>query len=273
MACRDRRSAACPYQKVGAKERISLLRPVADEAPSRGCTRRPRTRRSRALPGHEQAVWRLRSGGARRHGLRVWFLRVTSYAGPGKLFTASSNLMTRQVGLLTPEARTRIVDAVMSLMRAESPSLQNVISDLDLGTRPPSLAQRSGAARHLRARCGAGRRGLSGRRRFDGPSLEGRPRGARRVACEPRDRGPGHLRRSPAEAEQRSSQPAARHGRQLLRASPRDRPARRVSRRADRHPQEGSGGFKVPRLRPECSDWSRPANQRSVWHDVALFPN
>ena len=46
-------------------------------------------------------------------------LRVTSYARPGKLFTASSDLMTGQVGLLTPEARTRIVDAVVSLMRAE----------------------------------------------------------------------------------------------------------------------------------------------------------
>jgi mRNA interferase MazF len=48
-------------------------------------------------------------------------LRVTSYARPGKLFTASSELMTRQVGLLTPEARTRIVDAVVALMRAEIP--------------------------------------------------------------------------------------------------------------------------------------------------------
>ena len=48
-------------------------------------------------------------------------LRVTSYARPGKLFTASSDPMTGQVGLLTPEARTRIVDAVVSLMRAEIP--------------------------------------------------------------------------------------------------------------------------------------------------------
>jgi mRNA interferase MazF len=46
-------------------------------------------------------------------------LRVTSYARPGKLFTASSDLMTGQVGLLTPEARTRIVDAVVVLMRAD----------------------------------------------------------------------------------------------------------------------------------------------------------
>jgi mRNA interferase MazF len=49
-------------------------------------------------------------------------LRVTSYARPGKLFTASSDLMTGQVGLLTPEARTRIVDAVVALMRADIPA-------------------------------------------------------------------------------------------------------------------------------------------------------
>jgi hypothetical protein len=49
-------------------------------------------------------------------------LRVTSYARPGKLFTASSDLITGGVGLLTPEARTRIVDAVVALILAENPS-------------------------------------------------------------------------------------------------------------------------------------------------------
>jgi PemK-like, MazF-like toxin of type II toxin-antitoxin system len=44
-------------------------------------------------------------------------LRVTSYARPGKLFTASSDLMTEEVGLLMEEARTRIVDAVIELIR------------------------------------------------------------------------------------------------------------------------------------------------------------
>jgi mRNA interferase MazF len=43
-------------------------------------------------------------------------LRVTSYARPGKLFTASSELMTGEVGLLSLEARTRIVDAVVALI-------------------------------------------------------------------------------------------------------------------------------------------------------------
>lgn len=55
-------------------------------------------------------------------------LSVSSYARPGKLFTASSDLMTGQIGLLTPEARTRIVDAVVALLRAEIP----IASELDL---------------------------------------------------------------------------------------------------------------------------------------------
>ncbi len=46
-------------------------------------------------------------------------LRVTSYARPGKLFTASSDLVTELVGVLTDEARGRIVDAVVAVIRGE----------------------------------------------------------------------------------------------------------------------------------------------------------
>ena len=46
-------------------------------------------------------------------------LRVTSYARPGKLFTASSDLVTELVGVLTDDARGRIVDAVVALIRVE----------------------------------------------------------------------------------------------------------------------------------------------------------
>jgi hypothetical protein len=49
-------------------------------------------------------------------------LRVSSYARPGKLFTASSDLMTAQVGALTTEALTQIVDAVVLLLRSGTPS-------------------------------------------------------------------------------------------------------------------------------------------------------
>ena len=45
-------------------------------------------------------------------------LRVVSYARPGKLFTASQDLVTGQLGVLTPDALKRIVDAVVGLLRA-----------------------------------------------------------------------------------------------------------------------------------------------------------
>ena len=45
-------------------------------------------------------------------------LRVVSYARPGKLFTASQDLVTRQLAVLTPAAFRQIVDAVVGLLRA-----------------------------------------------------------------------------------------------------------------------------------------------------------
>ena len=44
-------------------------------------------------------------------------LRVVSYARPGKLFTASQDLVTGQLGVLTTDAFSRIVDAVVELLR------------------------------------------------------------------------------------------------------------------------------------------------------------
>lgn len=44
-------------------------------------------------------------------------LQVTSYARPGKLFTASTELITAEVGTLKPEAVTRIVNGVVALLR------------------------------------------------------------------------------------------------------------------------------------------------------------
>jgi len=46
-------------------------------------------------------------------------LRVASYVRPGKLFTASSDLITAQAGMLSPDSLTRIVDAVVPLLRWE----------------------------------------------------------------------------------------------------------------------------------------------------------
>ena len=49
-------------------------------------------------------------------------LQVISYARPGKLFTASSDLITAEVGMLGREVLIRIVDAVVLLLRAGTAS-------------------------------------------------------------------------------------------------------------------------------------------------------
>lgn len=49
-------------------------------------------------------------------------LRITSYARPGKLFTASSDLVVGDVGALTAQAHTRIVNAVIALLQLGRPS-------------------------------------------------------------------------------------------------------------------------------------------------------
>ena len=45
-------------------------------------------------------------------------LRATSYARPGKLFTASRDLMVVQVGRLKPEPFRQIINAVVALLGA-----------------------------------------------------------------------------------------------------------------------------------------------------------
>ncbi len=49
---------------------------------------------------------------------RTGSLRVTSYARPGKLFTASHDLMTAQVGSLNAESLQDIINAAVSILRA-----------------------------------------------------------------------------------------------------------------------------------------------------------
>lgn len=45
-------------------------------------------------------------------------LRVTSYARPGKLFTANRDLIASEAGALKPESLKRLVDSVVSLLHA-----------------------------------------------------------------------------------------------------------------------------------------------------------
>jgi mRNA interferase MazF len=44
-------------------------------------------------------------------------LRVTSYARPGKLFTASENLIARTVGVLNTETSNQLIDAVIKIFQ------------------------------------------------------------------------------------------------------------------------------------------------------------
>ena len=43
-------------------------------------------------------------------------LRSDSYARPGKLFTASRELMVAEVAILSPEAREQLIDAVVRIL-------------------------------------------------------------------------------------------------------------------------------------------------------------
>ena len=45
-------------------------------------------------------------------------LRAESYARPGKLFTASRELMVAQVGVLNADARQQVVNATVAILRA-----------------------------------------------------------------------------------------------------------------------------------------------------------
>lgn len=45
-------------------------------------------------------------------------LRSDSYARPGKLFTASGDLMVAQIAILKADARQQVIDAVVAVLRA-----------------------------------------------------------------------------------------------------------------------------------------------------------
>jgi mRNA interferase MazF len=45
-------------------------------------------------------------------------LRATSFARPGKLFTANMNLMTNQVATLKPDTLQKVVQAVIKILSA-----------------------------------------------------------------------------------------------------------------------------------------------------------
>jgi mRNA interferase MazF len=50
-------------------------------------------------------------------GFRTGSLRMTSYVRPGKLFTANRALMREEVGNLTIDVMSTIVDAIVGILR------------------------------------------------------------------------------------------------------------------------------------------------------------
>ena len=51
------------------------------------------------------------------HDFAAGSLRVTSYARPGKLFTANISLIASEIGTLTPPAFERVLKAVVGLLQ------------------------------------------------------------------------------------------------------------------------------------------------------------
>jgi mRNA interferase MazF len=47
-------------------------------------------------------------------------LRSDSYARPGKLFTASRDLMVAEVATLAPEARLQLIESVVAILRSST---------------------------------------------------------------------------------------------------------------------------------------------------------
>ena len=69
------------------------------------------------LSNHEQSVRGATAVQLEQFAFASGSLHVTSYARPRKLFTASGDLITKEVGVLAPEALTRVADAVINLIR------------------------------------------------------------------------------------------------------------------------------------------------------------
>ena len=59
------------------------------------------------------------SGVGAESDFRSGSLQRTSYARPGKLFTANAALIVSDVGMLRDEARDRIIDAVVTILRGQ----------------------------------------------------------------------------------------------------------------------------------------------------------
>jgi mRNA interferase MazF len=57
----------------------------------------------------------------RKADFRSGGLRITSYARPGKLFTANAALLVRSLGKLKAAARQRVLETVIAILRSGNP--------------------------------------------------------------------------------------------------------------------------------------------------------
>jgi hypothetical protein len=105
-----------------SSRQVSVLRPLAEQVTScrRTCRRRPR--RSGAVQVTSKPYGDSSAVKLDQVDFASGSLEVTSYVRPGKLFTANTELITSEVGSLRAEALTRVVDAVVALLRSAAAS-------------------------------------------------------------------------------------------------------------------------------------------------------
>jgi len=101
---------------LGSSRSLSVLGSLTSEAETQCRTRRCRTRRPDPLSDHQQALRRSSRSCADQTSLHHGTLRSLSFARPGKLFTASAELIVRQIGTLVAERHDRIVEAAVDLL-------------------------------------------------------------------------------------------------------------------------------------------------------------
>jgi mRNA interferase MazF len=85
--------------------------------PGRGA-RRCRPGRLDPVPSNEQPYGDLRAVHLTPSSFGCGSLRAESYARPGKLFTASRDLVVPDIPVLNADARHHVVDAVVVILRA-----------------------------------------------------------------------------------------------------------------------------------------------------------
>lgn len=80
-------------------------------------------------------------------------LSLTSYVRSGKLFTANTDLVHSEVGMLTPDALTRVVDAVVALLRPTPPPVEETPERRSAASPRPHRRTRWNCGTRVRVVC------------------------------------------------------------------------------------------------------------------------